>query len=59
MNDLADANNHQGKYRDAEVLYKQCLAKQKEVLGENHADTLRTMSNLAFTTSKLQSVSLG
>ena len=33
--------------RDAEVLYKQCLAKRKVVLGENHPDTLSTMNNLA------------
>ena len=40
---------HQGKYRDAEVLYKQCLDKQKALLGESHPSTLGTMSNLADT----------
>ena len=49
MNNLAATYHHQGKHRDAEVLYKQCLDKMKEVLGENHPDTLSTMSSLAAT----------
>ena len=36
MNNLAIAYDQQRKYRDAEVLYKQCLDKQKVVKGENH-----------------------
>ena len=54
MNNLAAAYSSQGKYRDAEVLYKQCLDKRKVVLGETHPETLRTMNNLAATTSKIQ-----
>ena len=54
MNNLAIAYKSQGKYRDAEVLYKQCLDKKKEVLGENHPDTLMTMNNLAEVVLKLQ-----
>jgi len=46
--------DNQGKYRDAKVLLKQCLDKQKEVLGESHPDTLDTMYNLALVTSKIQ-----
>ena len=54
MNNLAGTYGHQGKHTDAEVLYKQCLAKRKVVLGENHPKTLRTMNNLAKITSKIQ-----
>jgi hypothetical protein len=38
---------NQGQHRDAEILYKQCLDKQKSVLGENHPDTLTAMNYLA------------
>ena len=54
MGNVANAYRHQGKYSDAEVLYKQCLAKMKVVLGESHPDTVHTMNNLALVTSKLQ-----
>ena len=54
MNNLANTYYNQGKYRDAEALYKQCLDKRKVVLGENHPHTLSTMNNLAKTTSKIQ-----
>ena len=54
-NSIAVTYKNQGKYRDAEVLFKQCLDKRKVVLGENHPDTLMTMNNLATTTSKIQS----
>ena len=54
MSNLANAYNWQGKYKDAELLYKQCLDKQKVVLGESHPYTLDAMNNLAKVTSKLQ-----
>ena len=54
MGNLANAYKRQLKHRDAEVLFKQCLDKQKVVLGENHPDTLGTMNNLALVTSMLQ-----
>ena len=57
MNNLADTFNRQGKHRDAEILFKQCLAKQKVALGENHPDTLGTMNNLAGIVLKLQAQS--
>ena len=47
MGNLANSYDNQGKYRDAEVLFKQCLGKQKIVLGESHPYTLGTMNNLA------------
>ena len=54
MNSLAIAKCNQGKYSDAEVLYKQCLDKRKVVLGENHPSTLNTIHSLAIVASKLQ-----
>ena len=54
MSNLAITYDRQGKYIDAEILYKQCLDKRKEVLGENHPSTLGTMNNLALVASKLQ-----
>ena len=47
MNNLAITYEHQGKHRDAEVLYKQCLDKRKIVLGENHPDTLAIIGHLS------------
>ena len=47
MGDLAIAYKNQGKYSDAEAIFKQCLDMTMVVLGENH--TLTTMSNLAAT----------
>ena len=55
MGNLATTYDRQGKYRDAEVLHKQCLDKMKAVLGENHPNTLTTMSGLARVVSKIQS----
>ena len=49
MSNLAIAYDRQGKYNDAEVLWKQCLDKEKMVLGESHPHTLMTMNNLADT----------
>ena len=54
MYNLANSYDSQGKYREAEVLYKQCLDKMKIVLGENHPSTLKTMNNITITSSKLQ-----
>ena len=46
MNNLASIYNEQGKYDEAEVLYKQCLERRIAVLGENHPNTISTISNL-------------
>jgi hypothetical protein len=46
MTNLAVTYANQGKYKEAEALFKQCLDKRKVVLGENHPDTLDAMSNL-------------
>ena len=47
MNNLALIYNKQGKYSDAEALYKQCLDKQKAAVGENDASIFVTMTSLA------------
>jgi hypothetical protein len=47
MYNLAVVLIKQGKYKEAESIHRQTLAWQGEVLGLNHPDTLRSMSNLA------------
>ena len=47
----------QGRYSEAEVIYKQCLDKKKLALGENDPSTLNTMNNLAMLYYKLQKYS--
>ncbi|KAJ6570583.1 P-loop containing nucleoside triphosphate hydrolase protein [Mycena vulgaris] len=42
-----------GKYKQAEKLLKEVLGTQKQLLGENHPDTLISMVNLAITYSRL------
>jgi len=42
-----------GKLSEAEVIYKQCLDKQKVVLGESHPETLNTARNLAIIHAQL------
>ncbi|KAF8182447.1 hypothetical protein K438DRAFT_1724930 [Mycena galopus ATCC 62051] len=42
-----------GKYKQSEKLLQEVLKKRKQVLGDNHPDTLRTMGNLAITYSDL------
>ena len=44
---LADLYDGHGDYSGAEVLYKQCLAKMKAVLGKTHPTTLGTMKTIA------------
>eukprot|EP00957_Ditylum_brightwellii_P207795 15354558-Ditylum_brightwellii.AAC.1 len=47
MNDLALAVQEQGRYREAEELFRQCLEVIKSALGETHPTTLATMNNLS------------
>jgi hypothetical protein len=54
MGNLANTYSHLGEYQKAEELNVVVLEKQKQVLGENHPDTLRTMGNLASTYSHLR-----
>ncbi|UCG58249.1 MAG: serine/threonine protein kinase [Phycisphaerales bacterium] len=44
---LADVYRAQGRYKEAEQLYKTNLEKQRQVLGEDHNNTVATMVHLA------------
>ena len=48
MNGLANAYSEQGKYAQAEALYKQILEVSRRVLGPEHPNTLLAISNLAL-----------
>jgi hypothetical protein len=39
----------QGRLKEAEEIGVEVLALQKEILGEKHPDTIRSMANLAVT----------
>jgi hypothetical protein len=39
----------QGKYEEARDLFESCFVQRKDILGEDHRDTLITMSKLALT----------
>ena len=43
-----------GRHIEAISILKQCLAKQKSILGDNHADTLKTMMRLVANYGKNQ-----
>jgi tetratricopeptide (TPR) repeat protein len=48
MNNLASIYYYQGKYADAEPLYKEALAGCQKALGLEHPDTLGSMNNPAL-----------
>jgi tetratricopeptide (TPR) repeat protein len=48
MNNLARVLENQGKYEEAEKIYKQTLAQMEKVLGPNHSHTLVSINNLAL-----------
>ncbi|WP_130758769.1 tetratricopeptide repeat protein, partial [Microcystis aeruginosa] len=47
LNNLAVFYQSQGRYSEAEPLYKQALAIRKQQLGDNHPDTATSLNNLA------------
>lgn len=47
MNDLAITLRDQGKLDEAVTIMEKVLESRKWILGEEHPDTLSTMSNLA------------
>jgi len=47
VHNLAESLRQQGKYAEAEVLYRQTLQLKETVLGKEHPDTLISMMNLA------------
>ncbi|WP_423202526.1 CHAT domain-containing tetratricopeptide repeat protein [Microcystis flos-aquae] len=48
LNNLAALYRVQGRYSEAEPLYKQALAIWKQQLGDNHPDTAISLNNLAL-----------
>jgi hypothetical protein len=53
MNNLAGMYSDLGQHNDTLDLNQAVLNAQKDVLGERHPDTLRSMNNLANTYSSL------
>ena len=47
LNNLAGLYESQGRYSEAEPLYRLALEKRRAVLGEKHPDTLSSVNNLA------------
>ena len=47
LNNLANVYRKQGKYADAEGLYKRVIAIREKALGANHPDVATTLNNLA------------
>ncbi len=47
LNNLADLYQKQGRYADAEPLYKRALAIREKALGPNHPDVASSLNNLA------------
>jgi len=49
MGNLASIYKKQGKLEEAVMLGEQVLEKMKEIHGDNHPDTVRSMNNLGVT----------
>ena len=47
VNNLAELYKAQGRYGEAEPLYKRALAASERALGPEHPDTLASVDNLA------------
>jgi hypothetical protein len=47
LHNLAESLRQQGKYAEAEALYRQTVQLQETVLGKDHPDTLGSMTGLA------------
>ena len=52
MNNLADLYQSQGRYGEAEPLYRRALEARERVLGPEHPHTLATKNNLAALLSR-------
>jgi CHAT domain-containing protein len=48
LNDLAELHRAQGRYADAEPLYKRSLAIREKALGPDHLDVAASLNNLAL-----------
>jgi len=53
MNNLSQVYSKQGRYEESERLFTECYEIQKEILGNNHPDTLTTMELLQRVESSL------
>ncbi len=49
LNNVANVHHMQGKYADAEELYRRALAIREKALGVGHLDVAQTLYNLALT----------
>jgi hypothetical protein len=47
MSDLATSLYDQGRYIEAEAIYRETLQLEETVLGKDHPDALNTIGNLA------------
>ncbi|KAI0198364.1 Tetratricopeptide repeat-domain-containing protein [Astrocystis sublimbata] len=47
MNHLAGVLDNQGRYEQAETMYRETLKLREKVLGRENPDTLTSMNNLA------------
>jgi tetratricopeptide (TPR) repeat protein len=52
MNNLAGVLDSQGKYEEAEAMYRQTLASREKVLGKEHPSTLMSVYCLAYLLAK-------
>jgi tetratricopeptide (TPR) repeat protein len=48
LNNLAGLYRAQGRYDEAEPLYRQALELSRELLGERHPDVATSLNNLAY-----------
>ena len=55
LNNLADLYRVQGKYGEAEPLYKRSLAITEKALGPDHPDVATSLENYALLLRKMQS----
>ena len=53
MNNLAYEQRMLGKDTDSEAMYRRCLEKRAQILGEHHADYLSTLQNFAVLLSTM------
>jgi hypothetical protein len=47
LNNVASVLYAQNEYKDALELHEDCLEKRSRILGEDHADTLMSLNNVA------------
>jgi len=58
LNNLALVYDAQGKYADAEELYKRALEIKEKALGSDHPNVAKTLYNLALTARRMEAAGL-